>query len=317
MKYRSAVTALVALLASTAPAVAASVGFERIAVPDADGRPRPVAIWYPTDARPSAQPIGPYSHEVAVGAPMLGHGRPLVLILHGHGGSLENHFATALALTDAGFVAASIGHGPEMSLVARTRHVARVIDHLVGGWRHRSRLDPTQIGIYGFSIGAFTGLVTIGGTPDLTRVAPYCAQHADRVCAILRDRTFETSVPTSAWAHDTRIKAAVLAAPTLAFTFPPDDLALLTVPIQLWRPVDDDVTPHPRNAQVIYDALALKPEYVEVPHAGHFAFVACNAEVARRAPPVCRDAPEFDREAFHRAFHRAVVRFFTTRLAGR
>jgi len=41
------------------------------------------------------------------------------------------------------------------------------------------------------------------------------------------------------------------------------------------------------------------PDYVVVPNAGHFVFVAWRAEMARRAPVIRRDAADFDREAFH------------------
>jgi predicted dienelactone hydrolase len=135
--------------------------------------------------------------------------------------------------------------------------------------------------------------VTIGATPDLTRIAPYRAAHQDRVCAVLKDRNFDMPIPAAAWTHDPRVRAAVIAAPTLGFTFTPDGLAPIKTPVHLWRPANDEITPHPRHAEAI---------------------VACHAETARRAPAVCRDATEFDRDAFHRTFRTAVVAFFRARL---
>ena len=70
----------------------------------------------------------------------------------------------------------------------------------------------------------------------------------------------------------------------------------------------------PRHAEAIYGALPTKPDYVVVPNAGHFAFLACSEEVARRSPAVYRDTPEFDREGFHRQFNPAVVAFFKRHL---
>ena len=123
----------------------------------------------------------------------------------------------------------------------------------------------------------------------------------------------DTSTPASAWFHDTRIKAAVVAAPTLAFTFGPDALAVVKVPLQLWRAASDEINPHPRAAEAIYRALPAKPDYVVVPDAGHFVFIACGADMAKRAPAICRDAGDFDRPAFHRRLNAAVVAFFTAR----
>ena len=36
--------------------------------------------------------------------------------------------------------------------------------------------------------------------------------------------------------------------------------------------------------------------------------------MTEKASVICRDAPDFDREAFHRAFNLAVVTFFKTQL---
>lgn len=94
-------------------------------------------------------------------------------------------------------------------------------------------------------------------------------------------------------------------------------LAAVTAPMQLWRAARDEITPHPRHTEAVYQALPVKPDYHVVPNAGHFAFVGGNADTAGRAPAVCRDAPDFDREAFHRTFDASVVAFFKARLASR
>ena len=71
-------------------------------------------------------------------------------------------------------------------------------------------------------------------------------------------------------------------------------------------------------AQVIFDALATKPEYHVVAHAGHFAFLApCSAPLAALVPDICRDPPGLDREAFHRDFNASVAAFFKAHLPPR
>ncbi|MGH6690015.1 MAG: alpha/beta hydrolase family protein [Gammaproteobacteria bacterium] len=170
--------------------------------------------------------------------------------------------------------------------------------------------------MFGFSVGGFTTLVTIGGVPDFARIPAYRAEFPDRVCAMLKERNVETSVPASAWAHDARVKAAVVAAPTLAFTFGRETLAPIKVPVQLWRAGADTITPHPRAAEAIYQALPARPEYVAVPNANDFIFVACSAEMAKRAPAICQDPAEVDRGAFRRELNAAVVAFFKTKLPG-
>jgi predicted dienelactone hydrolase len=309
-----AISALAMLMLFTTTAAAGTVGFQRVTVADSDGKPREVGIWYPTNAPASPQPLGPYRQTVAIDGPVAGRQLPIVVILHGVQGSFANHYPTALALGEAGFVVAGVTQGDDMPLLERSRHVARVLDYLLAVWPHHHRLDPTRIGIYGFSVGGFAALVTIGGVPDLSHIPVYCAQYPDRVCAILKERNVDTTVPGSAWVHDGRIKAAVIAAPTLAFTLGPEALAQIKVPIQLWRAGSDEITPHPRAAEAIYNGLPTRPEYVVVPDAGHFAFVACGGEMAKRAAAICKDAPGFDRVAFQQQFNAAVVAFFKARL---
>ena len=304
-----ALTLLLALPVSTS--AAGSVGFQRAAVPDAGGTPREVGIWYPSDAPASAQPLGPYRHAVAVDGAITGSRLPVIVMLHGVQGSFENHYDTALALAEAGFVVAGVNQPQSMRLPERSRHVGRVLDYLLGSWVLHDRLDPSRVGLFGFSIGGFTALVALGGVPDLGRMPSYCAEHRDRVCGMAID----TSVPSSAWAADRRVRAAVVAAPTLGFTFGPGAFAQVAAPVQLWRAGRDEITPHPGHAEAVYQALPTRPEYTVVPEAGHFVFIACSADMASRSPAICGDAPGFDRTAFHRDFNSAVVTFFRKRLS--
>lgn len=305
---------LVVLVLSSVTGAAGTVGFQRVSVPDSDDKPREVGIWYPSDAPASAQLLGPHRQTVAPDGGLVGNQLPLIVVLHGVQGSFENHYDTALALAEAGFVVAAVAQSQEIRLVERPRHVARVLDYMLAAWPYQGRVDPTRIGIFGYSVGGFTALVTIGGVPDLSRITPYCAEYPDRVCGMLKERNVDTTTPASAWVRDGRIKAAVVAAPTLGFTFGKDALAPIKVPMQLWRAGNDDITPHPRHAEAIYTALPTRPEYIVIPGAGHFAFLTCSAEMVKRAPVICQDAPDFDRQAFHRAFNGAVVDFFKKQL---
>jgi len=193
---------------------------------------------------------------------------------------------------------------------------------MLASWRHHDALDPSRIGMFGFSAGGFTALVAIGGTPDLTTVAPYCAAHPDEwACRKLKERKINAAIlpgqsaAAPNWVHDPRIGAAVIAAPAVAYAFSAAALSAVTVPIQLWRGDSDEILPHPNYAQVVYDRLPVKPEYHVVPNAGHFAFLApCTPALATVAPEICRDPAGFDRAAFHREFNPAVVAFFKAKL---
>jgi len=320
------VSALSALLPAT-PVLA--VGFQQFTVPDPEGAPLEAGIWYPSDATASSQPLGLFRQTVASGGAVTGRDLALVVISHGTGGAFSSHYDTALALAEAGFVVAAVTHTgdnyrdqSEFGRVdKRPRHIRLLIDYLLAAWPDHGRIDPARIGMFGFSAGGFTTLVAIGGTPDLGRVAPHCAAHHDDwACRKLERAGADRTHPAAPfiWVHDPRIAAAVVAAPAIAYTFTPEGLAGISAPIQLWRGDSDEILPHPFFAQVVFDALATKPEYHVVANAGHFAFLApCSAALAAIVPDICRDPPGLDREAFHRDFNAAVATFFEAHLPHR
>jgi predicted dienelactone hydrolase len=320
-----AVAALGTLMLAAAPAF--SAGFERITVPDPDGPSLEAGIWYPSEAPASPQPIGLYRQDVAAGGAIAGRGLPLVVMSHGSGGSFEGHYDTALALAEAGFVVAAVTHTGDnhrdqsgfTRVENRPRHVKALIDYMLASWPHRDLIDPSRIGMFGFSAGGFTALVAIGGVPDMTRSATYCAEHPDEwACRKSREYGAGAPAPPAAFVHDPRIAAAVIAAPAIGYAFTPEGLSGIKASIQLWRGDSDEVLPHPRHAQNVYDGLPTKPDYRVVPNAGHFAFLApCTKALESVAPEICRDPAGFDRVAFHREFNAAVVAFFRAKLPAR
>jgi predicted dienelactone hydrolase len=312
------------LLLATTPAL--SVGFVTVAVPDPDGPALEVGIWYPSDAPAAPQRLGLFTQTVAAGGDVAGRGLPLVVFSHGTGGSFASHYDTALALAEAGFVVVAVTHTGDNYrdqsgftwVENRPRHIRAVIDYILASWPQRERRDQARIGIFGFSAGGFTALVAIGGVPDLSRSLSYCTAYPDEwVCQRVRATGRAVSaVPAAAFVHDPRIAAAVIAAPAIGFSFTPEGLAGITVPIQLWRGDSDEILPHPRHAQNVYDGLPQKPDYHVVTNAGHFAFLApCTPALANIVPEICRDPAGFDRAAFHREFNPAVVAFFKTKLS--
>jgi predicted dienelactone hydrolase len=322
----AAIGALATLL-TLAAAPALAVGFEHVTVPDPDGPPLEAGIWYPSDAPASPRPLGLFAQNVATGAPVTGRGLPLVVMSHGTGGTFEGHYDTALALVEAGFVVASVTHTGDnyrdqsafSRVENRPRHIKALIDYMLASWPGHDALDPSRLGMFGFSAGGFTALVAIGGVPDMTRVAPFCAAHPDDwACNRAQELRNGPPAPPSAFVHDPRIAAAVVAAPAIGYVFTPEGLSGVKIPIQLWRGDRDEILTNPYHAQNVYDGLPIKPEYRVVPNAGHFAFLApCNAALQSIAPDICRDPAGFDRAAFHREFDAAVVAFFKAKLPPR
>jgi predicted dienelactone hydrolase len=294
------------------------VGFQTVSVPVPGDAPMAGAVWYPAEATENEVPLALFRQSVAVGAPVTGRSHPLVVISHGAGGSLVDHYDTARELARAGFVVASITHTGDtrtdrsraMRITERPGQLIRLIDYMTTEWPGHGSLDLKRIGAFGFSSGGFTVLGAIGGEPDMTKVASHCAEHPKfYACVLQQDQGIGARPTTMAPVeHDRRIRAAVVAAPALGFVFEPSGLNGVSIPVQLWRAEQDTVLPHPYYAEVVHRLLP-KAEYHVVPGAAHFDFMApCSDALAKVAPAIC--PASIDRPAFHKTFNAAVVRFF-------
>lgn len=322
-------SALLLFLLATGAARATNVGFEEVDVPNATAKPLHVGIWYPTDAPAAPHPLGPFNQVVAEGGALAGERLALVVFSHGTGGTYRDQYDTALALAHAGFVVAAVSHIGDMygdssqatQIWVRSAQIHQLIDYMLAEWRGHGRLDPARVGMFGFSAGGFTTLVIAGGVPDLTLIQPHCGVVPSAFeCGLIKNadpglQARVAALPKSIWVHDARVRAAVVAAPALGYTFGKPGLAGVTIPIQLWRAEDDHVLPGLDYAAAVDRDLPRPADYHVVPNADHFDFMApCSDAFRREAPDICADRPGFDRGAFHVDFNRAVVAFFKAEL---
>jgi predicted dienelactone hydrolase len=202
----------------------------------------------------------------------------------------------------------------------RPQHIHRLIDYMLTEWPDHARIDSRRVGMFGFSIGGATALIAVGGVPDLSLTEAHSLAHPDYYDAQVAKRTgasaetlamLHSKLPASTWVHDPRIKAAVVAAPAIGYTFGREGLKDITVPIQLWRAAEDHILPNPDYAEAVRIALPSPPEFHLVENGDHFDFMAPCTDLLRQvAPVICVSRPGFDRVAFHQTFNDEVVRFF-------
>jgi predicted dienelactone hydrolase len=324
--------AVVAAALLAAP-TAGAAGFQYGTAPDPDDKPIELGIWYPSDATTEPQPLGLFTQPVAYYGAISGQSLPLIVISHGTGGGAASHYDTALALADAGFVVVALTHTGDnykdraysftaRNFIERPRQVSRVIDFMLNSWDGHDHLNSAKIGMFGHSAGGATTLIEIGGNPDFSLAVQFCKDHPDEWgCQQARgipdaEKKAEDWKNPPDWHHDPRIKAAVIAAPAIGYTFTKDGLATVSVPIQLWRAENDTINPNKWYADIVRDALPKPPEDHLVVNAGHFDFLApCVDALAKIAPEICASAPGFDRAAFHDEFNKALVAFFKAQLA--
>lgn len=294
----SAFACMLVLTAASPNGAEVEVTVEQLNVEDLGHPPIPVAIW----------------------APATGNGLSLVIISHGTGGGMASHLDTAQALAEAGFIVVAPTHpgdnfqdgaivGRAGWFAHRSRHITKVIDYMFDEWHERGRLGPALVGIFGFSAGGTTALISIGAVPDQARIKRHCELQAEFVCSILRPSEDE---PSSVLSHDPRIAAAVAAAPGLGFAFDSVGLADVHVPVQLWAGTEDQTVPYATNTGIIRNLLPHAPDFHSVEGADHLSFLApCTPQTP---PPLCQDPPGFDRAPFHHELNQALIAFFSAQL---
>ncbi len=304
-----------------------AAGFRFIDIPaDENGPALTGGVWSPC-AEPGQEIRLHLATIVATkNCPVAGERLPLIVMSHGSGGWFGAHRDTAAALADAGFVVAAIDHPGDNAadrsridtlsiLTDRPADIRRLTDFMVDAWPEAAKLDRARIGFFGFSRGAYTGLVIAGGRLDMLGIASLCSEGGiDGMCAEIEIGEFPDQRP----AADPRITAVVLADPEFGRTFTFEGLKEMKVPVLLWASQNGGDGVLREDSDTIDENLPILPDYRIVLGAGHFAFLApCSAEAAKALPEICVDAGAFDRVAFHKEFNAAVIAFFREQLERR
>jgi predicted dienelactone hydrolase len=94
--------------------------------------------------------------------------------------------------------------------------------------------------------------------------------------------------------------------------FPAASLAAVKVPVQLWVSERGNEFVRPESIAALDRNLPAKHEYHVVANAWHGDFGLCLPALAN--DPGCKDAPGFDRVAFHEQFNADVLGFFRAHL---
>lgn len=324
----AAVAGVAVLLVATAARPARPVAIDQVMASVPGQRPVMVTLFYPTRTKPRLVWTGAGFTVLAPRGEMAPGRRPLIILSHGTGASPVSHIDTALKLAEAGYVVAAPLHGGDnfgdQSAVGgpdwiqgRARDLATTADFLLGRWSRRASLDSGRVGVFGFSAGGITALVAAGAKPDLNQIAPHCAKQPEFVCKLFGKGPEVVGEP--AWTATPVVRAAVIVAPGLGFTLPPERLSEVTVPVQLWQGEADVNVPPATNAEVVRRGLKTPVDYRLTPGAGHFSFLAPCTLVAKVLMPrmLCADRPGFDRKAFHARFNTDVVAFFDRTLGVR
>jgi predicted dienelactone hydrolase len=316
------------------------VGFAAIEIHDpVNGGSMPGYVFYPSATAKGASWRGPYELDATANAPPIPGAKPLVMISHGHAGSDLGHHDLATYLASRGFIVATITHprdnfrdssgdGHPVVLVGRPIQISATISFLLKSPRWRPLIDPSRIGVAGFSNGGYTALLLVGAVPRFADLVPHCRLHPDdrNVCVPLAKLQAAAAQhhgnPEGAidvlqrslhrWGNtdDPRVRAAFVMAP-FSPVFDAAGLAHIDRPAFLYYGQHDEVLP-PR-----YDVLHIAPLIKTlaglrmIPNAGHYVFLSpCSPQLARGNADICKDPPGVDRVAVHRQLDAAALTFY-------
>jgi len=222
-------------------------GFRSITVPAAADDPAVRgAVWYPCAEAPAAVDLGNVTKLFGItltgakDAPITGYMLPLVVVSHGRRSHLVMHHDLAETLADGGFIVAAINHvgdnyfdqsrSAELSvMLQRPTEIKRLIDFMLTASPLAATIDRERIGVFGFSRGGHTGLALLGANPDWADRSDYLWKPSSEWQKQVRDPGF----PRRDIAHDSRIRAGVIADPLAAF-FTESSFADVAASIQLW-----------------------------------------------------------------------------------
>jgi predicted dienelactone hydrolase len=199
-----------------------------------------------------------------------------------------------------------------VDIMDRPRQVSRVIDHMLSTWEGVRRSTRSASACSAFPpADSPRSRSSVASRTSRRSVRRASSIPATSLAKLVAKSESPVVAPATTVVADARVKSAVVAAPALGFTFSPDGLKNVKVPVQLWRAENDVLVPHPRYAEAVRLALPETPDYHVVPNAGHYDFLApCSDALASIAPAICTSAAGFDRAAFHAGFDSEVVKLF-------
>jgi predicted dienelactone hydrolase len=315
-------------LAVTSPAFA--IGFDYLSIPDDTGRPIEVGIWYPSKSETVQTTVGMIAQRVAIDGPVDGNNLPVVIFSHGNAGWYGDRSDTAELLAEHGIVAISLTYPGDNYkdssdrikrwVVSRPVVTSQVLDYVLNAWSGHDHLDKEAVGFYGFSAGAYTGLVELGGEPNWTLFAQHCASHGEEMICKLGGTAYlsgpqAASLPASTWHHDPRIKAAVLVAPAFGFAFDPVSLNGISASVELWGGSEDSNVAFASTVPYLTEHMPNVSAVHEVANAKHYSFLRpCSEALKAKNVETCSDLPGFDRAAFQETLNQDLLTFFQSKL---
>ena len=270
---------------------------------------------------------------------------PLILLSHGTGGSAAQMAWLGTVLARAGFIAAAVDHPGNNAQTGytpagfllwweRATDVSDVLDGLLADAQLGPHIDRGRVGAAGFALGGYTVMELAGARTDISEFYDLCrgkpdqavcnvpemhdllqdsAGHAmrlEQMLASVRQGNRESLALSGESYRDPRIKAVFAMAPVLGFTFTPESLRAIRLPVLTVVGSADTIAPPDAGADILRANVRGARETV-LPGVPHYTFLdACTANGKAEFPRYCTDPAGVDRSAVHTGTAEMAVQFF-------
>lgn len=292
------------------------------------------SVWYPSDAPPLVQRLGPFDVEIARNAPIKAGKHEIVLFSHGYNGFYRNHYLTIQALVNAGYVVVAPQHEADYllggsqtaeSLNYRYFELSQALNAVVGSTEFGDYVDAKRVHGLGYSLGSISILLASGATFSSQRYHDYCRRNQALDPNFCEDpgwiyrliQSFHHDVvlhPTndSFSKQPLILGKVILVAPVFQGIEPTSELSIRQLDVFAF---DSDTVAIPEyHAHPLYEAFSLhNPSGYHMVQGHHYAFIAPFPKwlVEEEDIPVAKDPEGFDRSAFLNALNQKIVAIMT------
>ena len=314
-------------------------------------RPLTTSIWYPATEGSEMEEIGiPPNRPVFIGGfaardaklPIAPERFPLIIISHGTGGAGMQMMWLGRALAEQGYIVAAVDHHGNTAAEdsfdprgfrmpwERPRDISAVLDLLLAHPDWAPRIDASNIGAVGFSLGGYTVTALAGARLDFDLFIEFCqSSERDATCDEQSEfpdagKQFEAMLEAdpdlaarmgehNADYSDNRIHAVITLAPAIASALTEESLAKIEIPYLSIVGELDDIAPAATNANRLAEYIP-GAQIVLLSGSDHYSFInRCNSR-GQRFVPICKDPADTSRAQIHEQTIGHALEFFQVNL---
>lgn len=295
-----------------------------------------IGIWYPSEIQPSVQRLGPFEVDIAKDAPITVGNHEIILFSHGNSGRYRNHYLTAQALADSGFVVIAPQHeadyligGPKTApaLDHRYLELSAALNRVLTAPEFMANINQEIVHGLGYSLGGATVLLASGAGYSSAKTVQHCRDNRASDVAFCEDPGWLDRFIRS-FRHDVNLRSTpdpfrnpplingkvVLLAPVFQGINVEHPLSMTDLTVLA---IEDDTIVNPKyHALLLYEVIssAIPSNYQTIP-GHHYAFIAPFPKwlMEEEQIPVAEDPEGFDRSAFQTLINAKIVASFMRR----